>query len=96
LSFDVTYDYELASIEGDSYRIDVTYDQDLDEEISQGRQTGRMRGTVAGGGRSSGSLSNPLLVNTSMRQEFDVEIEAGGQELEMTMDVRVDLESTAR
>ena len=47
-SFDITYEYELTSIEGDSYRIDVTYDEGIDEDVEQGGQTGRMRGTVTG------------------------------------------------
>jgi hypothetical protein len=95
LSFEITYEYELTSIEGDSYQIDIAYDQDVDEDVEQGGQTGRMRGTISGGGQSSGSLTNPLAVNTSMQQDFDVDIESGGQEVAMTMDVRVDIESTA-
>jgi hypothetical protein len=94
-TFAITYEYELTSVEGDSYQIDITYDQDIDEEVEQGGQTGQMQGSVTGNGRTSGSLTNPLLLNSSVRQDFDVDIESGGgEQLEMTMDVRVDMEGT--
>lgn len=92
--FEITYGYELTSIEGDSYTIDVTYDEEIDDEFEQSGQTGRMSGTITGDGTTSGSIANPLLVNTSARQDFDVDIEADGEQLEMTMDVRVDLTSS--
>jgi hypothetical protein len=92
--FTITYVYELTSIEGDSYTMDVTYDQDIDDEFEQAGQTARMSGTVTGNGTTAGSIANPLLVNTAVTQDFDVDIESGGEQVEMTMDVRVDLKSS--
>jgi Family of unknown function (DUF6263) len=92
--FTITYVYELTSIEGDSYTMDVTYDQDIDDEFEQAGQTARMLGTVTGNGTTAGSIANPLLVNTAVTQDFDVDIESGGEQVEMTMDVRVDLKSS--
>lgn len=94
-SFAIEYEYELTSIEGDSYTMDVTYDQEIDEEINQGGQTGRMSGRVTGSGGTTGSLTNPLLLDSSVRQDFDVDIESSGQQLAMTMDIHVDLDGTA-
>jgi Family of unknown function (DUF6263) len=91
---DITYEYELTAIEGDTYTVEIHYDQDIDDDIQQGGQSAHLAGTVTGGGTTSGSVANPLLVNTSIDQNFDVDIESDGDQIAMTMDVSVELKST--
>jgi hypothetical protein len=46
-------------------------------------------GHLSGGGSTSGTVGNPLAMDTSIEQDLDMDIDADGSTVSMTMDITV-------
>ena len=86
---DVTYHYELTAIDGDEYAIDISYDEDIDQHVDADGVDADVKGTLNGGGTSTGSVSNPLATAASITQDFDVSFDSDDQSMTMVMKVAV-------
>jgi hypothetical protein len=87
LEVDVPYEYELVSLHGNAYEIEVSYRADVDERMTFSGERAHVTGTVAGGGRTSGTIDNPLGQASTIRQELDFDIEIDGETLSMSLDI---------
>lgn len=91
LEIDVPYEYELTSVDGDNYEIDVTYDTDVDEQMSlDGVGDVDATGSVTGGGTLRGSVTNPLLQASTIDQEMDLDLDADGEVLSMVVNIAIE------
>jgi hypothetical protein len=85
----VTYHYELTALDGDDYTIAISYDEDIDDTFSVDGTDADVTGRLSGGGSTSGTIGNPLALDTSIEQNLDMEIDADGSTVSMTMDITV-------
>ncbi len=90
---EVDYNYELVEVDGTSYLIDLTYDEDIDQEVDQGGTALQAKGNVNGSGSVRGSVDNPLQTTTEITQDFALDFEGDGETLQMEMNVEVLLEN---
>jgi hypothetical protein len=63
----VTYHSSLTALTDSTYTMDVSYAQ----SFSQSTDAGAIEATIAGSGRITGSVTNPLVVSATLYQSVD-------------------------
>jgi hypothetical protein len=91
IQIEVPYEYELTSVEGDDYEIEIAYDTEVDERMSFDGSQADVSGTVSGGGTTRGSVTNPLLAASTIDQEIDFDVEAEGETLGMSIGIALEV-----
>jgi hypothetical protein len=69
----------------------VTYRTEIDDTMDVNGNQSDVTGSLRGGGTVSGSVVNPLAMATSMTQEMDMEVDSGGERLEMRLDIGIEV-----
>jgi hypothetical protein len=89
ISVPVTYVFTLADVTDDRYTIDVSLDSEFDYDDSGLSGSG----TITGSGTTIGSVDNVLDVAGSFDMGMSMDASGGGQDLSMTVDIAIDIES---
>jgi hypothetical protein len=87
----VTYAYELTALDGDRYEIAISYDDDVDQEVTRDGSTFDVSGSIVGDGTASGSVANPLDVSTTVDQTLRLDLESDGDTAEMEATYHVEV-----
>lgn len=89
----VTYEYELTALDGDRYEVAISYDDDVDQEVSEDGTTFDVTGSISGGGTASGSVANPIDVSSTVDQTLQLDLESDGDTANMDATYHVEVTS---
>ena len=73
ISIPATYRFHLRAVDADHYTVDVTFDADIDTDVSGTH----VSGTIDGKGTIRGALDNPLLVDYRLQEVADLTSDDG-------------------
>jgi len=91
MEFPATYQYELVSLDAESYVIDVTYDSPVDTEVDGTDVSGQ----ISGSGTITGAIDNPLEVDFELEQDASISAADGGESMDMQMTITIDNQVTS-